>query len=276
MGLGHSTFMSPDVALAYNHHNHTVMDLWFPQSRDCDLLLAFHGGGWQVGSGRWTSWMGSSLLLRYIVRTHCVASVEYRGHPTSPFPAPLQDAHDAFHFAKHMIRARFIKKIYTLGVSAGGTMALWLATHPHTGSHIKGAICIACPTTIEEEEIRSFFAQQAAVCIFSHPMLRYANRGNHTGFLSPYSMLSTQSAPMLLLYQSNTNTQVADCANHFIHHATFGRALLQKSTHLGHKASFVETHNISATECPHCAHIVRFLANMQSDTNISHNMTSVM
>ncbi len=60
------------------------------------LILAFHGGGFALGSARQGDW-ASSIVARDVGAV--VVSVDYRLAPTHPFPAAVEDCYGALVWA---------------------------------------------------------------------------------------------------------------------------------------------------------------------------------
>lgn len=90
-------------------------------------VVYFHGGGWVVGSIQ-----SAESACRFIASTSRleVISVDYRLAPEHPFPAGLEDAVDAYLWAR---RTRPDVPIAVAGDSAGGNLstAVCLATSTH-------------------------------------------------------------------------------------------------------------------------------------------------
>lgn len=92
------------------------------------LLVFFHGGGWVVGDLQ-THDNACAFLADRLGCT--LLSVEYRKAPEHPFPAPCDDAQEAYAWAWAQ-RARFgATRIAVAGDSAGGQLAA-LAMHANT------------------------------------------------------------------------------------------------------------------------------------------------
>jgi acetyl esterase len=86
------------------------------------LAVAFHGGGWLMGSCD-----SFDATCRHLARESglAVANVEYRLAPEHPFPAPYQDAVDASRWLARNASSLGVPpdRIVILGESAGGNLA---------------------------------------------------------------------------------------------------------------------------------------------------------
>ena len=92
-----------------------------PSTAAADLLLVFfHGGGWVVGDLE-THDNACAFLTRHLGCT--VLSVEYRKAPEHPFPAPCDDAVDAYAWAASRLSAWGCRRIAVAGDSAGAHLA---------------------------------------------------------------------------------------------------------------------------------------------------------
>ncbi len=84
------------------------------------LLVFFHGGGWVLGDldthDAACAWLTQQLGCR-------VLSVEYRKAPEHPFPAPCDDAAQAYAWAATQLAAWGCKRLAVAGDSAGGHLA---------------------------------------------------------------------------------------------------------------------------------------------------------
>ena len=84
------------------------------------LLVFFHGGGWVVGDLE-THDNACAFLTRHLGCS--VLSVEYRKAPEHPFPAPCDDAVDAYAWAACRLAAWGCRRIAVAGDSAGAHLA---------------------------------------------------------------------------------------------------------------------------------------------------------
>ena len=84
------------------------------------LLVFFHGGGWVVGDLD-THDNACAFLTRELGCT--VLSLEYRKAPEHPFPAPSEDAREAYAWAWQQLLSFGCSRIAAAGDSAGGHLA---------------------------------------------------------------------------------------------------------------------------------------------------------
>jgi acetyl esterase len=96
--------------------------VYWPTPAPKALIVYFHGGGWTIGS--LDAW--DAALRRLALATGCsVLSVDYRLAPEAPFPAAVEDALAAVHWAGkelEYIAGRRVPLIVA-GDSAGGNLA---------------------------------------------------------------------------------------------------------------------------------------------------------
>lgn len=92
-----------------------------PNSAASDVLLVFfHGGGWVVGDLE-THDNPCAFLTRHLACT--LLSVEYRKAPEHPFPAPCDDAAEAYAWAAAQCASWACARIAVAGDSSGGHLA---------------------------------------------------------------------------------------------------------------------------------------------------------
>lgn len=90
------------------------------------LVICIHGGGW--GAGTKQDMLEMSLGLAKV--GYCVATVDYRLAPKHRFPAAVRDVKSALQYLREHAQELNIdpKRIGVIGSSAGGHLALMLAT----------------------------------------------------------------------------------------------------------------------------------------------------
>jgi acetyl esterase len=93
-----------------------------PAAEPSPLLVYYHGGGWVIGDLDTHDDLCRFLACRTGIR---VLSVDYRLAPEHPFPAPVEDAHAAFHWAAANAAELGVDagRIAVGGDSAGGNLA---------------------------------------------------------------------------------------------------------------------------------------------------------
>src|SRR5687768_8091238 len=124
---------APTTTIAYGDDPLQVVDLWLPESAGPHpVVLMVHGGCWQTDIADRTlmNWIADDLRRRDIA----VWNIEYRGvdRPGGGYPGTFLDAAAAAdalrdHAARHNLD---LSRVVSVGHSAGGHLALWLAARP--------------------------------------------------------------------------------------------------------------------------------------------------
>jgi acetyl esterase/lipase len=114
-------------------------DLWLPQSRGKSLLplvVFFHGGWWKSQYDLGYAGYLCAALKREGIATW---SVEYRrvGKTGGGWPATFEDAAAGFDFAATLAKSYplDLSRVITMGHSAGGQLAFWVAGRHHIDPH---------------------------------------------------------------------------------------------------------------------------------------------
>jgi acetyl esterase len=109
-------------------HGEVPLRVYRPTSapEGCPLVVAFHGGGFALGSARQGDW-ASSVVARELGAV--VVSVDYRLAPTHPFPAAVEDCYGALAWAAAEAESLGVDpgRIGVMGESAGGNLAAVVA-----------------------------------------------------------------------------------------------------------------------------------------------------
>ena len=114
-------------------------DLWLPAPSGNSLLplvVFFHGGWWKSEYD-----LGYASHLCADLKQHGMAawSVEYRrvGRTGGGYPATFQDAATGFDFAASLAKTYplDLARVVTMGHSAGGHLAFWIAGRHHIEAH---------------------------------------------------------------------------------------------------------------------------------------------
>lgn len=146
----------PPRRYAYGTENSQFGDLYLPTSAGpYPVVILLHGGFWRASYGlKLMHTLACDLALRGIAAWN----VEYRrvGNAGGGWPGTLQDVAHAADFLCHIASdaALNLNRVITVGHSAGGQLALWLATRarlPHqsqlsvskTPLRLVGAISLA-------------------------------------------------------------------------------------------------------------------------------------
>lgn len=118
--------------------------LYRPAERTPGLILYFHGGGWVLGNLD----SHDAPLRRLANATGCtIASVDYRLAPEHPFPAAVEDARAALHWAdgqREALTGSAGAPLVVMGDSAGGNLAAVAAIMARD----EGGPSIACQVLI--------------------------------------------------------------------------------------------------------------------------------
>lgn len=121
---------APDWAdVSYGPHANHVFDLWRPDSAPPHPLIVYiHGGGFTGGDKRS---LPPAFIEAFLAEGLAVASINYRFVPEAPLPEPMHDAARAVQFLRAHAAAYGLDpaRFGAYGGSAGGGIAMWLATH---------------------------------------------------------------------------------------------------------------------------------------------------
>jgi acetyl esterase/lipase len=120
-----------DARVAYGSDENQFIDLRLPQGKAPHALAIFiHGGFWRA---RYDLAYGGHLCAALTVQEIATANVEYRrvGNPGGGWPGSFADVRGAFQFLlQNAGRYGFdLKRVVTLGHSAGGQLGLCLAAY---------------------------------------------------------------------------------------------------------------------------------------------------
>lgn len=167
-------------------------------------------------------------------------------------PAPVHDAARALQYLRSRAEELGIDKsrIAATGASAGGSTALWLATHddladPNSkdlvlreSTRLSAAWVLSAQTTIDPMTIKEWFGE----ILVTHPMIhsaagfqnreemvtQYSTKADLYREFSPITHLSADDPPILLTYYG-TSVQT----NSGIHHAIFGLRFKEQAKQVG-------------------------------------------
>ena len=137
--------------LAYGEHKDQVLDLVnLENSRDCPVILFFHGGSWRWGQKDYHREIGKQFAKSGII----FATANYRLYPEVRFPAFPRDASLAVKWLRENVAKHGgdPSRIFLMGHSAGAhSMALvgldesYLKEVGGDFSWIRGVIGMSCP-----------------------------------------------------------------------------------------------------------------------------------
>lgn len=124
--------------------------LYFGSARPDVLIVFFHGGGWTVGSID----ISDAAVRRIAAGTGAlVLSVDYRLAPEHPFPAALEDAHQAVRWAVEHAATRMGRgsaRVAVAGESAGANLAAAVALLARSQGPCIDAQILSCPVLSAE------------------------------------------------------------------------------------------------------------------------------
>jgi acetyl esterase/lipase len=132
--------LAADHRIAYGEDASQFGDLWLPDGAEpFPLVVFFHGGWWKSEYG-----LGYAGYLCAALKGAGIAtwSVEYRrvGRTGGGWPATFQDAAAGFDYVSTLSKSYplDLSRVITMGHSAGGHLAFWIAgrRHIHFGSEL--------------------------------------------------------------------------------------------------------------------------------------------
>jgi acetyl esterase/lipase len=130
--------LTADHRIRYGAGPSQFGDLWIPQTHGPSLLplvVFFHGGWWKSQYD-----LGYAGYLCAALQKEGIAtwSVEYRrvGEAGGGWPGTFQDVANGFDFAETLARSYplDLSRVITMGHSAGGHLAFWIAGRHHVDS----------------------------------------------------------------------------------------------------------------------------------------------
>lgn len=185
------------------------------------LVVFLHGGGWISGDKTMyreeAVWMAS--------KGFACACIEYRLAPLYPFPVPVADCQAFVRFARQTSPALAVDpaRIYAMGNSAGGHLALMLGMCPESfGDTIDGdcrvnAVVAVCPITdmsnpdLSADNLSLQFLEQFMDCPFTGNEARWRKA-------SPSSYVNLAQGRYLLVHGDSDDivpvSQSRDLASH--------------------------------------------------------------
>lgn len=206
--------------IVYDHTFNLQTDIYFPNEtgRQTKILLLWHGGSWLRGSKNEEKRLGVRLANAGFM----TLVPDYRLAPTAIFPAAHQDS---IHFVEWLLASKYTdaedeKNIVQLGISCGGTMALyvagqygfptvtwsapvsfskWLAQHPDI-----------CPSSQPKEELGLTDSTQIKASFYKNFVLSYAPTKQAQEELDAENYGYTKLGHLLMLNSTQELTPLAD------------------------------------------------------------------
>ena len=109
--------------IKYGSEEQHLLDCYYPETKEFDVLIWFHGGGLESGNRKDIRFV-EDLLNEGIA----VVSVEYRMYPTAVFPEFIEDCATAVKYVLENIATREgSKRVFVSGQSAGAYITMMLA-----------------------------------------------------------------------------------------------------------------------------------------------------
>jgi acetyl esterase/lipase len=196
----------PDLVYGQAGATELHLDLVCPSSPGPHpAVLVFHGGGWMSGDRKFCA----PILETLAERGYVAVAVGYRLTTEAPFPAQLHDAQTALRWLREHSSAYDIDpdRIGALGYSAGGHLALLLATMPEPSSRVQAVVATYAPT-----DLARWYEEMQGNSSPAH--IRFLVKGSLHGLLggspakkasayaeaSPIAHLTKDTAPTLLIH----------------------------------------------------------------------------
>ncbi len=239
--------------VAYGLHERQKLDFWQAESdAPTPVVFYIHGGGWGGGSKE----SNKGPFLNLLDEGVSYVSINYRlARGENVLPCSLHDAARALQFVRSKAKEWNIDsdRILVTGGSAGGCSSLWLAFHddladPNSedpiareSTRVLGAAVINAQSTIDPWIVDKRLGRSAS----EHDMIWASVGASSLEDLlknweqykalalecSPLTHLSADDPPVYLIYSADTP---APPESDGIHHAEFGRILLEHTQSLGH------------------------------------------
>lgn len=126
----------PDIRLTYKTASGIAlpMNIYYPKTGDdnCPVMLCIHGGGWTSLTESPVKWQGNYMKHQaryYAQRGFVGVEISYRSIKIDGLNVfdLMQDCHDAFEYMVKNLKRADLNRIFIIGDSAGGHLALELA-----------------------------------------------------------------------------------------------------------------------------------------------------
>jgi acetyl esterase/lipase len=230
------------------------LDLWLPEegAEPHPVAVYFHGGAFGAfDKRRFDGALRESLLSRGFA----VASVDYRQAPEARFPGPMEDAVRSVQF----LRAHAAEwgldpgRFMTLGRSAGGALALWVAysddqARPQApdaverqSSRVQAVGVIDAQTTFRMRDLRALFGATRPPR-FYHRLLGPEPDPKEAAMASPLVAFSQDDPPTFFIYIAEHSERVVPSQpNSFVHSRRFAEPIEERGASLGVEIVVAET-----------------------------------
>lgn len=258
LGAVHTAEIAPTrTDLAYGPPPVQVLDLYVPErAGPHPLAVAIHGGGFIAGT---KAACEPDLVADLVRQGVMVASIAYRLGSEANYPAPMHDAARAVQFLRASAAEFGIDpaRVAAYGMSAGGGMSLWLATHPdladphaedpilRQSTRLIAAVGLDAQSTYDPRLHRAFLAEgfvdpamEALFGLTSAADLDDPVQWPRFEAASPINHISGDDPPILMAYDvANLPIDQIQDHDHLAHHPMFGTAMRAKALFVGGKVS---------------------------------------
>ena len=258
-----SSHGSPHWDISYGPLVDNKLDLWLPDGADDAVPVAiyFHGGGFGRGDKN-----GLDAVLRdsFLSRGFAVASANYRLALDARFPAPMEDAALAVQFLRADASEYGLDpdRIVTLGRSAGGILALWVAYHDdladpasanpvlQMSTRVRGAGVINAQTTFVMDDLHAMFDAEKPPSFFAN-LLGPPRRVREADAVaaSPLEAFSADDPPTYFIYLEEKAKKINPSRpNTFMHSQRFADPVQQRAGSVGIDVEVVEIPNADVSK----------------------------
>ena len=144
-----SAEVTDSIRVSYGDHAQQSYRAVLPEGADMDrpAVVVLHGGSWVAGEATGPTFKINQLLYDEGIPSF---AVDYRLARVAPWPAQRSDVFAAVADIRSRAREYGINpdRITAVGSSAGGHLALWLASFGSGAERVRGAVAFSAPTSI--------------------------------------------------------------------------------------------------------------------------------
>jgi acetyl esterase/lipase len=248
-----SEFGMPLRDISYGPLPANRLDLWIPSGDGPHpVAVHYHGGGFGRGD---KNGLDPPLRDAFLSRGFAVASPNYRLAPEARFPGPMLDAARAVQFLRANATAYGLdpSRFVTLGRSAGGALALWVAytddlaiadaADPveRQSSRVQGAGVINAQTTFLKADVGTLFGADATPGFYDHLLGRRPDQ-LEAARASPLVAFSRDDPPTYFIYIEEKGGPIrASRPNSFMHSSRYAAPVERRAARWNVDVEVVET-----------------------------------